>query len=223
MEELHDLSPIEPRLRRDQAAIEEILARDRRGFVSHRSAGDRRSTSVTIDARSRPRSWRDRGENRGGNLGLFETNLKLNPSGFFAELKPPRRVQGIIPTTPSNDAHDRFNWPRSSGRFPSLKPCISLFCSSTFDRLVKKLSDFRGRSLVHRVRLAFRLDCEAIGVGLITNFSLISSNFPLEFRMSTRKNPSKFASIHENWSPILAAIGLLVRFDRLSGGNLSFY
>ena len=103
------------------------------------------------------------------------------------------------------------------------KLMYSLFSSSTFDRLVKKLSEFRGRSLVHRVPPAFRLDCEAIGAGLITNFSLISSNFPLEFRTSTRKNPSKFASIHENWSPILAAIGLVVRFDRLSGGNLSFY
>ena len=43
MEELHDRSP-----------IEEILLRDRRGFVSNRSAGDRRSTSIKIDARSRP-------------------------------------------------------------------------------------------------------------------------------------------------------------------------
>ena len=127
------------------------------------------------------------------------------------------------PRNRSHDAHDRFNWPRYSGRFPSLKPCISLFCSSTFDRLVKKLSEFRGRSIVHRVPPVFRLDCEAIGAGLITNFSLISLNFPLEFRTSTRKNPSKFASIHENWSPILAEIGLVVRFDRLSGGNLSFY
>ena len=127
------------------------------------------------------------------------------------------------PTTPSNDAHDRFNWPRYSDQFPSLEACIPLFCSLTFDRLVKKLSEFRGRSLVHPVPPAFRLDCEAIGAGLITNFSLISSNFPLEFRTSTRKNPSKFASIHENWSPILATIGLVVRFDRLSGGNLSFY
>ena len=96
-------------------------------------------------------------------------------------------------------------------------------CSSTFDRLVKKLSEFRGRSLVHRDSPAFILNCEAIGAGLIANFSLISSNFPLEFRTSTRKNPSKFASIHENWSPILASIGLVVRFDRLLGGNLSFY
>ena len=109
------------------------------------------------------------------------------------------------------------------GSISSLKSHVLLLCSLTFDRLVKKLSEFRGRSLVHRVPPAFRLDCEAIRPGLITNFSLISSNFPLEFRTSTRKNPRKFASIHENWSPILAAIGLVVRFDRLSGGNLSFY
>ena len=54
-------------------------------------------------------------------------------------------------------------------------------CSSTFDRFVKELSKFRGRSLVHRDPPAFRLDSEGIGPGLIANSSLISSNFPLEF------------------------------------------
>ena len=43
-----------PRSRRDRAEIEEILARDRRGFISHRSASDQRSSSIAIDARSRP-------------------------------------------------------------------------------------------------------------------------------------------------------------------------
>ena len=124
-------------------------------------------------------------------------------------IKPPPRSSSI--------GHDL------RGNFFFKKPMYFFFCFLTFDQLVKKLSEFRGRSLVHRVPPAFRLDCEAIGAGLITNFSLISSNFPLEFRTSTRKNPSKFASIHENWSPILAEIGLVVRFDRLSGGNLSFY
>ena len=124
-------------------------------------------------------------------------------------IKPPLRSSSI--------GHDL------RGNFFFKKPMYFFFCFLTFDRLVKKLSEFRGRSLFHRVPPAFKLDCEAIGAGLITNFSLISSNFPLEFRTSTRKNPSKFASIHENWSPILAAIGLVVRFDRLSGGNLSFY
>ena len=45
---------IELRSRRDRATIEEILAGDRRGFISNRSVGDRQSTSITIDARSRP-------------------------------------------------------------------------------------------------------------------------------------------------------------------------
>ena len=88
--------------------------------------------------------------------------------------------------------------------FP-LKTHVFSLCTSTFDRFVKKLSEFRGRSLVHRDPPGFILDCKAIGEGLITNFSLISSNFPLEFRTSTRKNPSKFASINENWIPILTA------------------
>ena len=105
----------------------------------------------------------------------------------------------------------------------SLKTHVVLLCSSTFDRFVKELSKFRGRYLVHRDPPAFRLNSEAIGAGLITNSSFISSNFPLEFRNSVRKDPSKFTPIRANWSLILVAIGLVVRFDRLSGGNLSFY
>ena len=88
---------------------------------------------------------------------------------------------------------------------------------------MKKLSEFQGRSLVHRDPPAFRLDSEGIGAGLIANSSLISSNFPLEFRKSVIKDPSKFTPIRANWSLILVAIGLVVRFDRLSIGNLSFY
>ena len=45
-----------PRSQRDRAAIEEIPARDRRGFVSPRSAGDRRRLRVMIN----PQSWPDR-------------------------------------------------------------------------------------------------------------------------------------------------------------------
>ena len=88
---------------------------------------------------------------------------------------------------------------------------------------MKELSEFRGRSSVHRDPPAFRLNSEGIGAGLITNSSLISSNFPLELRKSVRKDPSKFTAIRTNWSLILMEIGLVVRFDRLSGGNLSFY
>ena len=88
---------------------------------------------------------------------------------------------------------------------------------------MKELSEFRGRSLVHRDPPAFRLDSEGIGAGLITNSYLISSNFPLEFRKSVRKDPIKFTPIRANWSLILVEIKLVVRFDRLSRGNLSFY
>ena len=88
---------------------------------------------------------------------------------------------------------------------------------------MKEFSKFRGRSLVHRDSPAFTLDSEGIGAGLIANSSLISSNFPLEFRKSVRKDPSKFTPIRANWSLILVAIGLVVRFDQLSRGNLSFY
>ena len=54
MEELHDRGAIEPRSSRDRAAIEVIRARDRSGLVSFRSASDRRSSSIVINARSRP-------------------------------------------------------------------------------------------------------------------------------------------------------------------------
>ena len=158
------------------------------------------------------RSWCDRGL-------IFEaksTQQTANSGPIHRAIEAMFHAHRIAPSTLQIRAHEPLHHPRPSGQFSSLKACISLICSSTFDRLVKKLSEFRGRSLVHRVPPAFRLDCEAIGAGLITNFSLISSNFPLEFRTSTRKNPSKFASIHENWSPILAAIGLVERFDRLS-------
>ena len=131
--------------------------------------------------------------------------------------------QGTAPTTLANRLHDRLYCPRFRAKFPSLKACISLLCSSTSDRFVKELSEFRGRSLFHRDPPAFRLDSEGIGAGLIANSSLISSNFPLEFRKSVRKDPSKFTPIRANWSLILVSIGLVVRFDRLSRGNLCFY
>ena len=45
---------VSARSSRDRGAIEEILAREWRGFVYHRSASDRRSSSVMIDAQLRP-------------------------------------------------------------------------------------------------------------------------------------------------------------------------
>ena len=66
---------------------------------------------------------------------------------------------------------------------------------------------------MHRDSPAFRLDSEGIGAGFIANSSLISSNFPLEFRKSVRKDPNKFTPIRANWSLILVAIGLVVRLN----------
>ena len=125
------------------------------------------------------RSWPDHGFFLKQNRGL----VKANPEATSSPSK-------TAPTTASI-AHE-------IGPIFSLKTHVVLHCSSTFDRFVKELRKFRGRSLVPRDPPTFRLDCEAIGAGLIANFSLISSNFPLEFRTSARKNPSKFTSIHEN-------------------------
>ena len=61
---------------------------------------------------------------------------------------------------PSIRLHDRIKRPQNRAKNSSLKTCISRLCSSTFDRFVKKLSKFWGRSLLHRDPPAFRLDCE---------------------------------------------------------------
>ena len=210
------------RSNRDRGAIEPRSWSFRRGITSNGSDGNRRRPRIMISPQSWPnrrpivaRSWPDRGKNRGYSKVKIVAKLWLlqcqSGSHDVAQWRPlPRRIN----STPQPRQSAMIFWLI----FPS-KTLVFSLCSSTFDRFVKELSQFQGRSLVHRDPLVFRLDCEAIGAGLITNFSLISSNFPLEFRTSMRTNPSKFASIHENWSPILAAIGLVVRFDRLSGGN----
>ena len=131
-------------------------------------------------------------------MARFWVFLKRNSSRLTGDLKPQFHSMETASMMHQFHPHDRINRPRSSGQFSSLKACISLLCSSTFDRFLKELSEFRGRSLVHRDPPTFRLDCEAIRAGFMTNFSLISSNFSLQFRTSTRKNPSKFTSIHEN-------------------------
>ena len=149
--------------------------------------------------------------------------LKPNQCWFVVGLKPrsmpkeslPRRIQ----TAPTRTHQSATIFGRN---FP-LKACILPSCSSTFDRFVKWIKQISRKISSSSWSPAFRLNCEAIGAGLIANSPLISSNFPLEFRTSTRKNPSKFTSIHENWSPIIAEIRLVVIFDRLSWGNLSFY
>ena len=186
------------------------------------SPSDRRTINDLPGLRSRP--------DRGPIVGLLEAKiaaiLKQNRSEIMADSKSIRklRLQVMKPAPRRMDSAPRpHQLPTIVGPISLLKTHVLLLCSSTFDRFVKELSEFRGRSLVHRDPPAFRLDSEGIGAGLIANSSLISSNFPLEFRKSVRKDPSKFTPIRANWSLILVAIGLVVRFERLSRGNLSFY
>ena len=139
------------------------------------------------------------------NRGLIVTRSP-HDWGYFTA-KSGHIQRGFDATKPPNGnrSHDASNplpqplqLPMIFGPTSSLKSHVFSLCSSTFDRFVKELSEFRERSLVHHDPHAFRLDCKAIGAGLIANFSLISSNFALEFQTSARKNPSKFTSIHEN-------------------------
>ena len=191
VEELHDRGLIEPRSRRDRAAIGEFTWWNRCQSSGRRSTNDQDHDRGAIVARSRLKCMIFGGK--------IEADLLRNRSH---DPRPRNRPLDAIKPPPRSPP-----LPTISSPISPLKACISSLLFFTFDRFVKELSEFQGRSLVHRDPPAFRLDCEAIGAGLIANFSLISSNFPLEFRTSTRKNPSKFASIHENWSPILAAIG----------------
>ena len=61
-----------------------------------------------------------------------------------------------------------------------------------------------------------------IRVGLIMNSIGFHRIFPLNAERLRGRNQAKFASIRVNWSPIIAENRLVVRFDWLSGGNLSF-
>ena len=193
-----DRGAIEPRSWSVRCGINSTIVRQ--VFVRICSEIDAQSThdqaTIVVDCgRSRRKSWLG----ISGKRGKIKANswpipkLRLRPKESFPlPIKPPPRSPSL---------------PRSSGQFPSLKACISLLCSSTFDQFVKELSEFQGRSLVHRDPPAFRLDCDAIRAGLIANFSLISSNFALEFRTSPRKNLSKFTSIHEIEAPFLRQSG----------------
>ena len=85
-----------PRSRRDRAAIEEKMARDRSRFVSHRSASDRRSPSSMIDSRSRP--------NRGAIVAKIVAHVKRNWSWNQADSS---RIWSHDPC-PRNRLHDAW-------------------------------------------------------------------------------------------------------------------
>ena len=219
-----------PRSRSDRTAIAARSSRDRGIFGMDWRRWSRRMV-LNEDGTRRghdrgsiaSRSWSDRC--------LIATTIKRDRGVYWSENQAKitansgasKSPEGTAPTTPANRLHDRSNDPRIRAKVLFKKACILPSLFLTFDRFVKELSEFQGRSLFHCDPPAFRLNSEGIGAGLITNSSLISSNFPLEFRKSVRKDLSKFTLIRANWSLILVAIGLLVRFDRLSRGNLSFY
>ena len=61
-----------------------------------------------------------------------------------------------------------------------------------------------------------------IGAGLIMNSTGFHRILSLNVERPRGRNQAKSASIRVNGSPIFVEIGLVVRFDRSSGGNLSF-
>ena len=173
VEEVHDRGAIEPRLRCNRAAIVTPSLRNHLHDLQKAINGGLRSRSTIDRGPIASPSWPD----RGAIVVLLE-----------AKLKPIQcRIEATMP--PNEDRfHDASNplprpcqLPTIFGLIFPLKTHVFSLCSSTFHRFVKKLSEFRGRSLVHHDPPAFRLDCEAMGSELTTNFSLISSNFPLEF------------------------------------------
>ena len=87
---------------------------------------------------------------------------------------------------------------------------------------MKELRDLKERSLVLRDPPAFRLDFDQNQSGIDHEFYRISSDYPLNAERPLARNQAKSASIQVNWSPILTTIGLVMRFDQLLGGNLSF-
>ena len=138
MEELHDRSSIGPRSWRDRAAIGELQRWNRLQTTGRRPTIDQDDDYGPIAARS----WPDRGP-----IVLeFVAFSKRNSSSFPTDLKPQSHAIETASTTLENRPHERVNCPRSSGPISSLKSDVVLHCSLTFDRLVKKLSEFRGRS-----------------------------------------------------------------------------
>ena len=138
VEELHDRGPIKPRSRHDRAAIVEISSWNRFHGIRRRPTEIQDHDRSTIVARSQRdhvpivvRSW---------------LLLRLIWGIFHLKF-------GSNDAAPENHSHDPAKplpqpplLPSKSGLIFPLKVCISPLCSSTFDRFVKKLSEFRGRS-----------------------------------------------------------------------------
>ena len=123
---------------RDRGAIEPRSWSFWRGIILTGLENGRSSSRITIVARS----WPDRGL-------IFEaksTQQIANSGPIHRDIEAMFHAHRIAPSTLQIRAHEPLHHPRPSGQFSSLKACISLLRFSTFDRLVKKLSEFRGRS-----------------------------------------------------------------------------
>ena len=134
MEELHDRCPIEPRSRRDRAAIVAPSEWNHFHSIGRRATCDQDLDHGPIAARS----WHDRGMIVVHFEGQIETILPQ-----IRELR--RRTRESLPRRRNQRSRPA---PSSTISSPisSLKSHVLFLCSSTFDRLVKKLSEFRGRS-----------------------------------------------------------------------------
>ena len=133
-----DRSPIVTRSRRDRSSIVPRL--DLLSSRNHSKLRRWRLTEIQIHDRRSIMAWS--WPDRATIWARVEAKLKSILCGIEAASSPQR----IAPTTSSNNAHDRFHRPRFRAQFPSLKTHVLLLCSSTFDRFVKELSEFRGRS-----------------------------------------------------------------------------
>ena len=124
-------------------------SRCNRAAIAHHSSWNLlHDHRMAIVGASVPRSTPDRGPimaDRGENRGYSEAKLKLNSPPIRRGIEATIYAHGIAPSTPSNCLHDP-SIAHDFGLIFPLKACISLLCCSTFDRFMKKLSEFRGRS-----------------------------------------------------------------------------
>ena len=158
-----DRSPIVTRSRRDRSSIVPRSgppsAWHRFHSIGRRAAHDQDHDHGPIAAQS----WPDRGaivarsrRNRGPIAAQSWPDrgaIRPDRGMIMVHLKPKLRLTYLkfrsYDAAPENRAHDPQKplprpplSPTNSGQFPSLKACISLLCSSTFDRFVKELSEF---------------------------------------------------------------------------------
>ena len=134
VEELHDRGPIEPQSSHDRGPY----AMESSPSIKTTTDGDLGSWLTHDRGPIVTRSWRK----TWSFWGYFEAKSKCISSRSGSHDAAPRNRSHYFGKPPPRP----LLLATISSQFPSLKACISLLCSSTFDRLMKKLSEFRGRS-----------------------------------------------------------------------------